>query len=124
MVMVPNSVGEPAGPLLEIAETTYDEAERRDAIARLGSLGTPVASHVLIQLYERCPWHMTRRHIVRALAATNTHIGTEFLIGLATHLEDLDLAAEAVLGLGQTHSTVAGEFLLSLVASHAHPLRR
>lgn len=110
--------------LLQVIESTPDEAVRLSAISSLAQTRTRDAGRILVETFERCLWRETKIAVIRALGTMRLSRTTEFLIDLASSRDDLGLAAEAVLALGATAEPIAGEYLVSVLEDADHPLQR
>ncbi len=110
--------------LLQVLEATTDDAIRDSAIAELAAKPDTDSARVLLEAFERSMWRDIKIRIIRALGSVNQQRSTERLMAIALQQEDLGLAAEAMLALGQTDRPDAGEFLLNIIVDPMHPLCR
>lgn len=118
------TLSEDALRLLQVIDSTTDEAARLGAIAALAQSGTRDAGRTLIEVFSNSLWRETRIAVIRVLGPMRLQRTTEFLVDLATQRDDLGLASEAVLALGATGEPMAGEFLVSILQEGDHPLHR
>lgn len=117
-------ISERAVELLKVIESTSSEPARERAIRELAGQRDADSCRMLMGVFERCMWRSTKIALIREIGNTGHARGVEFLLQLASNRDDLALGAEAVLALGNTGSSVAGEFLLTVLHGAHHPLRR
>ena len=110
--------------LLRLMESSEDESIRSAAIDKLAKRGTTDSSRILIDTFKRAVWRSTKFTLLRAMGRSKVSRVVEFLCRIARDAEDLPMAAEAVLALGDTENPVAGEFLASIILKDSHPLAR
>ena len=103
--------------LLQTVEGSDDEASRRAALDLLAESGSPDATRVLIEAWERAAWRETRVAILHALGRLGHERGVEHLVRVVGDETDLALGAEAVLALGVVDQVAVGELLASVIES-------
>ncbi len=109
---------------LEIIEGSKDDQARQRAISQLGLSHDPESSRILISLWHRILWRSSKKDIIRALGHAGGQRATQFLIRIASNVQDLAMASEAILALGFTNSGLVGEFLLAHLIGSQHPLKK
>lgn len=110
--------------LLQVIESTDDDAKRRAAIMDLAGRGGMNAARILIETFERSMWRSTKFAIIQALGRVRHERATEFLCRVSMDADDFAMAAEAVMAMGSADDPVAGEFLGSILRTPDHPLLR
>ena len=108
--------------LLTTIESGENEESRFVATEKLSQIADPTAGRVMMEIYDRCMWRSTQVAIIRSLGPMNFQRGNEFLIRLASDQNDLALAQEAILSMGNSGNPFVGEFLLSVLQERDHPL--
>jgi HEAT repeat protein len=115
---------------LRIIHESDNEAERNHAIQAIVHFkqNDKTKKHdkarLFIKVFQSVAWRDTHASILRALGETQEQRGVEFLIRFIRETHDLPLATQAVLGLGYSQTSLAGEFLISLLNETGSRLRQ
>lgn len=109
---------------VRIVHESYDEKERLQAIRNIVTGPEKDKSRLLIELLPDIAWRETQGQILKAIGETQEHRGVEFLIRFIRDSIDLPLSTQAVLGLGLSQNSLAGEFLNSMLSEANTRLRQ
>lgn len=92
------------------------EAESRKALEELSQSQSNDSARALISAYRDCHWRNTRLQILKALGRNASTRAIDFLLRVTSN-EDIGLAQEALLALGETQDPIAATFLLQRLGS-------
>jgi HEAT repeat protein len=109
---------------LRMIHESDGEIERSQAIQSIVQAKEQDKARLFISVFQSVAWRDTQASILRALGETQEQRGVEFLIRFIRETQDLPLAAQAVLGLGYSQTSLAGEFLVSLLNETGSRLRQ
>ncbi len=102
----------------------HSEVARSLAIESIVKSNEKDKARLLIDVFHYNTWRETQGALLRAIGETGEPRGVEFLIRFIRETKDLPLASNAALGLGHSQTSLAGEFLLSLLHEKESRLRQ
>ncbi len=99
---------------------SVNELERKEAIDLYSAMNNVAATRELILLYYDCEWRSTKLYIIQSLAKSPNERSIEFLIKLATSIDDVPIAESAIWALGASKHSLSSKFLANYyeVADH------
>jgi HEAT repeat protein len=109
---------------LRLVFESDNENDRSNAIRAIVQSKERDKARLFIKVFQSIAWRDTQADILRALGETQEQRGVEYLIRFVRETQDLPLAAQAVLGLGYSQTSLAGEFLISLLHEKGSRLRQ
>ena len=108
---------------VDIINTSHCEAARREAIETIVSSQEKDKARLLIELFQYANWRQTQGALLQAIGASRELRGVEFLIRFIRQSQDLPLVSLATIGLGLSQTSLAGEFLSSIMRKKDSRLR-
>ena len=108
---------------VQIINTSLNENERKSAIFSILDSHQKDKARLFIELFQYSTWRQTQGQLLKSIGATKELRGVEFLIRFIRYSKDLPLTTQATLGLGLSQTSLAGEFLLSLLAKNDNRLQ-
>lgn len=109
---------------LNSIERSFSEDERKQAIFALAQERDASGARTLIELLLMNPLRNTQIYLISALGINAHPRAVEYLIQICLQYDDIPLAQEAILALGNSQSSLACEFLLHTLKKNDSPLRR
>ena len=108
---------------VETINTSTCENTRHAALLAILDSQQKDKARLFIELFQYSAWRQTQGELLKAIGASKEIRGVEFLIRFIRQTNDLPLAAQATLGLGFSQTSLAGEFLVSLLNKNDSRLR-
>ena len=123
MVKLSNYYSDETLASVESVNTSTCETTRNAALHKILVSQQKDKARLFIELFQYSAWRETQGELLKSIGLTRELRGVEFLISFIRHSKDLPLAAQATLGLGFSQTSLAGEFLLSLLKKKESRLR-
>ncbi len=108
---------------VEVINTSLCEKTRNSALHSILANDQNDKARLFIELFQYSAWRQTQGELLKVIGATKELRGVEFLIRFVGRTKDLPLATKATLGLGLSQTSLAGEFLLSLLLKNDNRLQ-
>jgi hypothetical protein len=110
--------------LIDVVDQAESEEQRHQAIEELSRIDSTDAVRTLMDAYRSSTWRETKIQILRSMGSCKNQRAQEFLFDVADRTEDLPMASEALLALGEQQSVLSAIYLYQVLRDDRHPLQK